>query len=148
MCRPVCWSMDRTEACSPIGSLGYPKNLTEPDGAGSMCPSALKRRAIDGKAAVLAHSRRKGGSLMRWKGLLAFTAMTLGLGLTWSAPAAADAPPAYLDPHQSVETRVNDLLGRMTLPEKIGQMDQIVVSKLRDTAPPANGDCTNKGGNT
>jgi beta-glucosidase len=86
---------------------------------------------------------------MRWKGLLAFTAMTLGLGLTWgAAPAAADAPPAYQDGHQSRETRLADLLGRMTLPEKIGQMDQIVVSKLRDTNAPANGDCKNAGGNT
>ena len=86
---------------------------------------------------------------MRWKGVFAFTALTLGLGLTWAAaPAAADAPPAYQDPHQSVEARVADLLGRMTLPEKIGQMDQIVVSKLRDTAPPANGDCNNRGGNS
>ena len=85
---------------------------------------------------------------MRWKGLLAFVAMTLGLGLTWAAaPAAADAPPAYQDSHQSIDARVSDLMGRMTLPEKIGQMDQIVVSKLRDTTAPADGNCTNKGGN-
>jgi beta-glucosidase len=85
---------------------------------------------------------------MRWKGLLAFAAMTLGGGLTWASPAAAESPPGYQDPHRSIEARVSDLEGRMTLPEKIGQMDQIVVGKLRDTTAPANGDCKNTGGNT
>jgi beta-glucosidase len=42
---------------------------------------------------------------------------------------------------------VNDLLHRMTLEEKVGQMDQIVIGKLRDTTSPANGDCNNAGGN-
>jgi beta-glucosidase len=84
---------------------------------------------------------------MRWNSLLAFTAITLGLGLTWgAAPAAAETTPTYQDPHQSIEARVNDLLGRMTLPEKIGQMDQIVLGKLRGPTPPANGDCN--GGNS
>jgi beta-glucosidase len=35
----------------------------------------------------------------------------------------------------------------MTLEEKVGQMDQIVIGKLRDTTPPASGDCNNAGGN-
>jgi beta-glucosidase len=35
----------------------------------------------------------------------------------------------------------------MTLEEKVGQMDQIVIGKLRDTAAPVNGDCNNAGGN-
>jgi len=35
----------------------------------------------------------------------------------------------------------------MTLEEKVGQMDQIVIGKLGDTNPPANGDCNNAGGN-
>ncbi|HKE51046.1 MAG TPA: glycoside hydrolase family 3 N-terminal domain-containing protein [Actinomycetes bacterium] len=38
--------------------------------------------------------------------------------------AAASARPVYLDSSQSVEKRVKDLLGRMTLEEKIGQMTQ------------------------
>lgn len=33
--------------------------------------------------------------------------------------------PRYMDPRQPVEVRVNDLLSRMTLDEKIGQMTQI-----------------------
>src|SRR5579872_6254325 len=31
--------------------------------------------------------------------------------------------PLYLDPHQPIEVRVRDLLGRMTLEEKIGQIN-------------------------
>ena len=55
--------------------------------------------------------------------------------------------PLYLNPDAGVNARVNDLLHRMTLEEKVGQMDQIVIGKLRDTTPPANGDCNNAGGN-
>src|SRR5438067_4342924 len=55
---------------------------------------------------------------------------------------------AYLDPTASVSSRVEDLLHRMTLPEKIGQMDQIVVGSLRDSTNPADGNCRNAGGNT
>ena len=55
--------------------------------------------------------------------------------------------PLYLNPHAGINARVNDLLHRMTLEEKVGQMDQIVIGKLRDTTSPANGDCNNAGGN-
>jgi beta-glucosidase len=67
------------------------------------------------------------------------------LFITAAAPGAGT--PTYLDPHASINSRVNDLLGRMTLEEKVGQMDQIVIGKLRDTTSPANGDCNNAGGN-
>jgi beta-glucosidase len=67
------------------------------------------------------------------------------LALTAAAPGAG--PPPYLDHHASIRDRVDDLLGRMTLAEKVGQMDQIVIGKLRDTTAPANGDCNNAGGN-
>jgi beta-glucosidase len=55
--------------------------------------------------------------------------------------------PLYLNPHAGINARVNDLLHRMTLEEKVGQMDQIVIGELRDTTSPANGDCNNSGGN-
>lgn len=58
----------------------------------------------------------------------------------------ASTPATFTDPHASVQARVNDLLKRMTLSEKIGQMDQIVVEKLRGSSSPANGDCN--GGNS
>src|SRR5436190_17109712 len=64
-----------------------------------------------------------------------------------TADAPAGGPPTYLDQKAPINARVNDLLGRMTLEEKVGQMDQIVIGKLRDTNPPANGDCNNAGGN-
>ena len=32
--------------------------------------------------------------------------------------------PVYKDPKQSVDVRVDDLLGRMTLAEKVGQLNQ------------------------
>jgi beta-glucosidase len=67
------------------------------------------------------------------------------LFVTAAAPGAGQ--PRYLDRHASIDSRVNDLLHRMTLAEKVGQMDQIVIGKLRDTNSPANGDCNNAGGN-
>src|SRR6184192_3464311 len=48
-------------------------------------------------------------------------AALLGLALV-AATASAQAPAPYLDPAQPVERRVDDLLGRMTLEEKVAQM--------------------------
>ena len=70
----------------------------------------------------------------------AILAITVG-----AAPGASG--PRYLDARAPIGARVNDLLDRMTLAEKVGQMDQIVIGKLRDTTSPANGDCQNAGGN-
>jgi beta-glucosidase len=79
-------------------------------------------------------------------GVMAVALVSVALGMTAaSAPGAGD--PLYLDSHASIRARVNDLLHRMTLAEKVGQMDQIVIGKLRDTTSPANGDCNNAGGN-
>lgn len=68
------------------------------------------------------------------------------------ASSSASAAPfvggtTYLNPNASVSARVEDLLRRMTLMEKIGQMDQIVVGALRDSTNPADGNCGNSGGN-
>src|SRR2546423_4805568 len=54
----------------------------------------------------------------------------------------------YLDSSASVSSRVEDLLHRMTLQEKIGQMDQIVVGALRDATNPADRNFKHPGGNT
>lgn len=43
---------------------------------------------------------------------------------TWSLASGHLAAQVYLDPNAPVEQRVDDLLGRMTLAEKIGQMTQ------------------------
>lgn len=50
--------------------------------------------------------------------------------------------PAYLNPNLPIPARVSDLLGRMTLPEKIGQMVQIEVTQVTDTTS----NCTSQGG--
>src|SRR3954451_11086606 len=53
----------------------------------------------------------------------------------------AAAQPVYKNAAAPIGARVNDLLSRMTLQEKVGQMDQIVVGRLRAASNPANGDC-------
>jgi beta-glucosidase len=63
--------------------------------------------------------------------------------LTRSAAAASTSgTPAYLDSGAPVQARVADLLGRMTLPEKIGQMVQIEQTQVTDTSSA----CTSQGG--
>jgi beta-glucosidase len=47
----------------------------------------------------------------------------------------------YMDPSASIPARVHDLLRRMTLKEKVGQMDQIVVEVLRGPTNPPDGNC-------
>ncbi|MDE2447449.1 MAG: glycoside hydrolase family 3 C-terminal domain-containing protein [Gammaproteobacteria bacterium] len=51
-------------------------------------------------------------------------ACALAIALTGFAATAADAP-LYKDPHATVDARVNDLLSRMTLQEKIAQISCI-----------------------
>jgi len=53
------------------------------------------------------------------------------------AGALAQTNPLYLDPHQPIEVRVRDLLGRMTLEEKIGQMNMpcVYVDELGKEIP-------------
>jgi beta-glucosidase len=78
------------------------------------------------------------------------TAALLGVGLviTLSASAVArtatqaSGQPAYLNASLPVQARVADLLGRMTLPEKIGQMVQIEQSQVTDKTNA----CTSQGG--
>ena len=48
----------------------------------------------------------------------------------------AAATPMYMNVAAPIDRRVNDLLSRMTLQEKIGQMDQIVVGRLRAAEQP------------
>jgi beta-glucosidase len=57
-------------------------------------------------------------------------------------PASAAGRPAYLNASLSAQARVSDLLGRMTLPEKIGQMVQIEQTQVTDTTSA----CTSQGG--
>jgi beta-glucosidase len=70
--------------------------------------------------------------------LVALVGVTLGIT---AGAAPGSGPPRYLDARASINDRVNDLLHRMTLAEKVGQMDQILIGRLRDAANPANGEC-------
>src|SRR6476646_10750525 len=91
---------------------------------------------------------QRGGTMTRTLTAVGATIALLAivtLGVTAAAPGAGQ--PRYLDRHASIKNRVNDLLHRMTLEEKVGQMDQIVIGKLRDSTAPASGDCNNAGGN-
>jgi beta-glucosidase len=81
--------------------------------------------------------------------LAAAAALAMVVGMAGSGVAAiaqrATGGPVYRDAKAPVDARVQDLLRQMTLEEKVGQMDQIVIGKLKAASPPANGDCN--GGN-
>ena len=70
-------------------------------------------------APAFARSRARGAALEVVIAALAST----GLGLLTTSTAAAQGLP-YQDPTLPIATRVTDLLGRMTLDEKLGQMTQ------------------------
>src|SRR3981081_3312564 len=55
------------------------------------------------------------------KGILALVVLILSIPTLGQASKATDSPP-YLDPSQPLDTRVNDLLSRMTLEEKASQL--------------------------
>jgi beta-glucosidase len=89
-----------------------------------------------------------GASMMARRGPITATVLALALLIAMSASAMTTAStraagrPAYLDAQRPVQARVDDLLGRMTLPEKIGQMVQIEVTQVTDTS----NDCTSQSG--
>jgi beta-glucosidase len=76
----------------------------------------------------------------------ATAAVALAIGLTVAAAAgqsaSATGQPAYMNSHLPVQARVTDLLSRMTLPEKIGQMVQIEATQVTDNSNA----CTSTGG--
>jgi beta-glucosidase len=72
---------------------------------------------------------------------IALVAATLASAMMRTT-ASASGRPAYLNPRLPVAARVNDLVGRMTLAEKIGQMVQIEATQVTDTSS----NCTSQGG--
>ncbi len=96
----------------------------------------------------------KRGRAINWPGVkaprgpIAATVVAVGLTIAISASAmtsptaSAAGRPAYLDAKLATQDRVSNLLGRMTLPEKIGQMVQIEVTQVTDTSDK----CTSQGG--
>jgi len=65
-----------------------------------------------------------------WVAVVALVVATLSV----TAAAPAGGSPRYLDQKASIHKRVNDLLHRMTLEEKVGQMDQQLVDNLTGTS--------------
>jgi beta-glucosidase len=61
-----------------------------------------------------------------WMAVVAVAVATLSV----AAAAPAGGSPRYLDQKASIHNRVNDLLHRMTLQEKVGQMDQQLVDNV------------------
>jgi beta-glucosidase len=58
-------------------------------------------------------------------------AITVALGSAAATSGAQTAAPIYKDPHQSVEARVNDLISRMTLDEKVAQLETVWEDKAK-----------------
>jgi beta-glucosidase len=102
----------------------------------------------------IGHLVRRGGGLVRLPGarrrpvIAAVTAATLviaalaAVSATTTPAASASGRAAYLNSAAPVQARVAQLLGQMTLAEKIGQMVQIEVTQVTDT----NNSCTSQGG--
>ena len=65
-----------------------------------------------------------------WVAVVALAVATLSV----TAAAPAGGSPRYLDQKASIHNRVKDLLHRMTLEEKVGQMDQQLVDNLTGTS--------------
>ena len=72
---------------------------------------------------------------IRWLGVVTITAAALAVGLSASSAGAAKTLP-YEDPSLPVSQRVDDLLSRMTLAEKIGQMTQTERYQVFDDTTP------------
>jgi len=76
---------------------------------------------------------------IRLRGLLTLATSAACVAALASVPAEAGDNPTYTNAKAPIDLRVKDLLKRMTLDEKIGQMDQISVGNMQ-------GDCQWSGG--
>jgi beta-glucosidase len=63
-------------------------------------------------------------------------ALVIAVSLTTAGAGAAPKPPPYMDPSLPVSQRVDDLLSRMTLAEKVGQMTQTERYQVYDDPTP------------
>jgi len=98
--------------------------------------SLFKRRRSGGIAGL---PLRRGGAAVAG---LAAIALAIGVSASATAQPAANSRPAYLNASIPIQARVANLLGQMTLPEKIGQMVQIEVTQVTDPSSA----CTSQGG--
>jgi beta-glucosidase len=88
------------------------------------------------------HIRPHGTHLSRRSRTSLVAALALlgaGIGFGTSTGAQASSTPTYLNAGAPVQARVADLLGRMTLTEKLGQMDQEALVTVQGTCDNYNG---------
>ena len=96
----------------------------------------------------LVRPRRQELTRLRYGTAALCAAALVGATLTGgTAQADVAAGNDYMNAHNPTSARVEDLLRRMTLQEKIGQMDQILVGSMRGATASATGTCNNSGGN-
>ena len=76
------------------------------------------------------------GIVRRTQSVLAALVVATALVAVEVTSGSARTTRTFMNSHASVQARVGDLLSRMTLQEKIGQMDQIVVGRLRAAGDP------------
>ena len=100
---------------------------------------------IPGRRPYRARFRRHTRTLSIFATLVTAAALAVGAVSANATPALDRA--LYTDRNAPIAARAESLLRQMTLAEKIGQMDQIVVGQLRDATNPANGACGNPNGN-
>ena len=70
---------------------------------------------------------------LRWSIAAATTLALAAASIAWAQP--QPALPLYKDPHQPVDRRVDDLLARMTLDEKVAQLETIWEQKGKVQTP-------------
>ncbi|MDF9811573.1 beta-glucosidase [Streptomyces sp. SPB162] len=75
----------------------------------------------------------------RFRALVTLATAAACVAAVGAVPATAKSSTSYTDSRAPIDLRVKDLLKRMTLEEKIGQMDQIAVARVQ-------GDCEWSGG--
>lgn len=75
----------------------------------------------------------------RFRALVTLATAAACVAAVGAVPATAGSSAQYTDARAPIDLRVKDLLKRMTLEEKIGQMDQIAVARVQ-------GDCEWSGG--
>src|SRR4051794_5500542 len=131
----------RSSGADP-GSLIRDSNvLPERQGLDVRCTNCGRSRLLAGEESCMSfvsngRVRRRGVLALALAVVLAAAAVATALAAPGRHHARAAATPPYLDPSRSVAQRVSDLLGRMTLAEKVGQMTQVDVRKMQ--GDPAN----------
>lgn len=82
-------------------------------------------------------------SVKRILAVLSFSLLLAMMGTAPDQPQSSAAPPVYLDPKQPIDVRVNDLMSRMTLKEKVGQLNLpcVYVDQLGKTIPEKKAAC-------